>query len=214
MKTSITLGLLFLFAFTPAFAQELYQDQTELLRGKVTEVVEEEIQKIPGTDTTHLFQTIRIEVISGSLKGEVIVLENDYLKLERGDKFYFNRVTDINGGENFVILNVDRKDSLIFLVIIFIVAVILFGGWQGARSLLALLGSFLAIFYILMPGILNGWNPIVASFLVAGGILFAAIFFTHGFNRESAVAYGGTMIANISLRHIFGWHYQTLWFRH
>jgi uncharacterized membrane protein len=195
MKTSITLGLLFLFAFTPAFAQELYQDQTELLRGKVTEVVEEEIQKIPGTDTTHLFQTIRIEVISGSLKGEVIVLENDYLKLERGDKFYFNRVTDINGGENFVILNVDRKDSLIFLVIIFIVAVILFGGWQGARSLLALLGSFLAIFYILMPGILNGWNPIVASFLVAGGILFAAIFFTHGFNRESAVAYGGTMIA-------------------
>jgi len=30
---------------------------------------------------------------------------------------------------------------------------------------------------------------------VAGGILFAAIFFTHGFNRESLVAYGGTMIA-------------------
>ncbi len=31
--------------------------------------------------------------------------------------------------------------------------------------------------------------------MVASVILFAAIFFTHGFNRESAVAYGGTMIA-------------------
>ena len=63
------------------------------------------------------------------------------------------------------------------------------------RSLLALGGSFFAIFYILMPGLLNGWNPLFASFLVASGILFAAIFFTHGFNRESAVAYFGTMIS-------------------
>jgi len=53
----------------------------------------------------------------------------------------------------------------------------------------------LSIIFILLPGILNGWNPLVASFLVAGGILFAAIFFTHGFNRESVVAYAGTMIA-------------------
>ena len=55
--------------------------------------------------------------------------------------------------------------------------------------------SFVAILFILIPGILNGWNPLLASFLVAGGILFAAIFFTHGFNRESSVAFSGTMIA-------------------
>jgi uncharacterized membrane protein len=57
------------------------------------------------------------------------------------------------------------------------------------------MGSFLAIFYILMPGILGGWNPLLASILVASGILFAVIFFTHGFNRESLVAYTGTMLA-------------------
>jgi uncharacterized membrane protein len=57
--------------------------------------------------------------------------------------------------------------------------------------------SFVTILFILIPGILNGWNPLFASFLVAGGILFAAIFFTHGFNRESTVAYTGTMLAVI-----------------
>ncbi len=40
-----------------------------------------------------------------------------------------------------------------------------------------------------------GSSPGPASFLVAAGILFAAIFMTHGFNRESLVAYSGTMIA-------------------
>ena len=74
-------------------------------------------------------------------------------------------------------------------------AVILFGGWQGVRSLVALAGSFVAIFYILVPGLLQGWNPLLVSFAVASAILFGAIFFTHGFNRESIVAYGGTMLA-------------------
>lgn len=46
-----------------------------------------------------------------------------------------------------------------------------------------------------MPGIIGGWHPLLISTLVASGILFAAIFFTHGFNRESYVAYAGTMIA-------------------
>lgn len=63
------------------------------------------------------------------------------------------------------------------------------------RSFVALAGSFCAIIFVLLPGILNGWNPLLASLLVAGGILFLAIFFTHGFNRESTVAYAGTMIA-------------------
>jgi uncharacterized membrane protein len=75
------------------------------------------------------------------------------------------------------------------------VAIIIFGGWQGVRSLIALIGSFFAIFYILIPGLLNGWSPLVSSFFVASGILFVAIFFTHGFNRESLIAYIGTMIS-------------------
>lgn len=69
------------------------------------------------------------------------------------------------------------------------------GGRQGLRSLISLALSFLTIFYVLLPGILNGWNPLVASFVVASIILFFAIFFTHGWNKESAVAFGGTMLS-------------------
>jgi uncharacterized membrane protein len=142
-----------------------------------------------------LVQTIDAEVLDGPLSGEVIRLDNDLIELSEGDRFFFNYNVSVNDVESYGVTSVDRRGELIFLVAIFMLAVVAFGGWQGVRSLLALAGSFIALFYILVPGVLQGTNPIFISVLVASGILFAAIFFTHGFNRESAVAYGGTMIA-------------------
>ncbi len=176
-------------------AQVIHEDYQGTWRGEVIEILHEETKIIPGTDTEHLYQSIKVEALDGPKKGATLIIENDYLELDTGDKFYYNYYVYIDGSEGFGVVNIDRKDPLFFLIGIFIFAVILFGGWQGLRSLVALAGSFLAIFYILMPGILNGWNPIFASTVVASAILFAAIFFTHGFNRESLVAYGGTMIA-------------------
>jgi uncharacterized membrane protein len=176
-------------------AQELYNDYQGTFRGQVLEILSQEQRLIPGTDTEHVFQTIRAKILDGEKKGEVVTIENDYFALEEGDKFYFNYNVDISGLERFTVINVDRHDSLVLLIAVFVLAVIVFGGKQGVRSLIALVGSFLAIFYILLPGLLHGWNPVLISTLVASGVLFLAIFFTHGFNRESAVAYGGTMIA-------------------
>ncbi|MAZ56889.1 hypothetical protein CL653_03795 [bacterium] len=189
--------LLLVFLLTPSslLAQVPHNDYQGTWHGQVKDILSEEMQEIPGTDTDHLFQTIRAEVLNGPLEGEIITIENDYLKLDKGDKFYFNHNIYFDGTESYGIINIDRIGALVVLVLIFMAAVIAFGGKQGVRSLLALGGSFFAIFYILIPGILNGWSPLFASIVVASGILFAAIFFTHGFNRESLVAYSGTMVA-------------------
>ena len=176
-------------------AQEIHNDYQGTWHGQVVEVVDEEVREILGTDTEQLFQTIKAEVLDGPKEGEVITIENDYLQLDEGDKFYFNYNVYIDGSESYGVINIDRRTELFILIGLFVLAIVVFGGWQGVRSLTALAGSFFAIFYILMPGILNGTNPLLISVLVASGILFAAIFFTHGFNRESVVAYSGTMIA-------------------
>src|SRR5690606_4749629 len=131
----------------------------------------------------------------GPEKGETIIFENDYLSLKEGNRFFFNTFVDFEGLSQYSVVNINRSYELAFLLFLFVFAVLFFGGWQGARSLLALFGSFLIIIYVLIPGLLSGWNPLLASILVAGGILFVAIFFTHGFNRESQVAYFGTMLA-------------------
>jgi uncharacterized membrane protein len=177
------------------FAQEIYNEFQANWKGKVVEIVHQEMKPVVGTQTEQLFQTIHAEILEGPKKGEIITIENDYLTLKKGDKFYFNYSVFMDGTEVYGITNIVRTGQLLFLVIVFCIMVIIFGGWQGVRSLLSLVGSFFAIFYILMPGLLQGWNPVFISLLVSGGILFVAIFFTHGLNRESAVAYTGTMIA-------------------
>lgn len=176
-------------------AQEVHTAYQGTWRAEVVAVVDEEVRMVPGTDTEHLYQTIRAEVFDGPKAGEIITIDNDYLELELGDAFYFNYNVYLDGTEAYGVVNIDRSEALFFLGGLFVLAVLALSGWQGVRSLVALLVSFGAIFYVLLPGILAGWNPLVASVCVAAGVLFGAIFFTHGFNRESLVAYSGTMLA-------------------
>jgi uncharacterized membrane protein len=176
-------------------AQQVHNELQGTYRGKVLEVVSSEDRTVPGTQTATAVQTIDVEILDGPFDGDIITIENDFLALDEGDRFYFNYNVYLDGSESYAVTNIDRRGPLMIFVALFAFAVIALGGWQGVRSLVALGVCFLAIFYVLLPGLLAGYNPLILSFLVAAGILFGAIFFTHGFNRESAVAYGGTMLA-------------------
>ena len=136
-------------------AQEIHNDYQATWRGKVLEIQDQEVREIPGTDTEHLYQTLQIEILDGPRQGEQIVIENDYLELEAGDKFFFNYFEYVGGEEVYAVTNIDRRGSLVFFSLLFVAAVVALGGWQGVRSLVALAGSFAAIFYILLPGLLR-----------------------------------------------------------
>jgi len=176
-----------------SIAQEIHNAYQGTWKAKVVEVIGERYENLFDTDL--LVQTLSIEMLQGPEKGSIFEIENDFQAFKKGNRVYVNHNIFADGQESYMIINVARQGALFLLVGIFVFTVILFGRWQGVRSLMALVASFVAILYVLIPGILSGWNPLFASFLVAGAILFAAIFFTHGFNRESAVAYTGTMIA-------------------
>jgi uncharacterized membrane protein len=194
-NTHILFLAIVIFFTIPIFssAQEVYNDYQGTWKAKVVEIKNEQYEEISGTN--FLVQTMQVEILEGPQKGELIEIENDFLELDKGDKFYFNHNIHIDGRHFYSVINIARQGPLLLLLGIFALAVIAFGRWQGVRSLVALVASFAAIMFVLIPGILSGWNPLLASFLVAGAILFSAIFFTHGFNRESTVAYTGTMIA-------------------
>ena len=187
--------LIFLFSVNNVFAQEAYDEYQATWKGKVVEVLSTESVEIEGTGTREKLQSIRVEILDGPRAGEEILIKDDYLKLEKGDKLFFDYFLTLEGREFFQVKDIYRINTLIVFIALFIFVVIIFGGFQGARSLMALAGSFFALFYVLMPGLLAGWSPVISSILVAGIILFVAIFFTHGFNRESAVSYFGTMFA-------------------
>lgn len=178
-----------------ALSQEIHQDFQGAWKAKVEKVVSEEKVLIPGTDTETVVQVLEARIMEGERSGEIISLQNDYIPLKIGDTFFLNFLITIDGREIFSVRDVDRRPTLIIFSLLFAFTILIFGGWQGLRALLGLFGTFLVIIYILLPLLLNGYPPVLTSTLIATIVLFLAIYFTHGFNRESTVAFTGTILA-------------------
>ncbi|MDQ3076511.1 MAG: YibE/F family protein [bacterium] len=180
-----------------AFAQEVHQDVQGIWRARVIEVINQEKKTVPGTDTLSTYQTLKAELLEGERKGQVVTIENDYLTLKNGDKFFLFYTIDINGNEMYSVRDIDRRVTIGIFVGLFVLTIIAFGGKQGLRSIISLAGSFFVILYVLVPSLLKGYPPVPTSIAIASVILFLAIFLTHGFNRESLVAFIGTVSAVI-----------------
>lgn len=179
-------------------AQELVQDKVEVVRAVVVAVVKQESRIVPGTDLQSIHQTITAKILEGQQQGQTVTIENDFITLKKGDKFFALHTTDgLDGRESYAVQEIDRRGVIVFFVILFAAVVLIFSGAQGVRSLLSLAGSFFIILYVLVPGLLQGYPPVLTSVAIAAAILFLAIFLTHGFNRESVVAFSGTVLAVI-----------------
>ena len=180
-------------------AQELVADTVVTMKARVIGVQSQETREVPGIDITALHQTIRAEIVEEPEKGVVVTIENDYLELVVGDVFYLNHTTSsLDGTDYYSVLERDRTPALIGLLTLFIGVVVLFGGRQGIRGLLALLASFFFIGAFLLPGILEGYSPVLVSIGVAAVIVTLGSYVTHGFNRTTSAAVIG-MIFTIML---------------
>ncbi|MFN4181246.1 MAG: YibE/F family protein, partial [Candidatus Paceibacteria bacterium] len=176
--------------------QELVQDKTEIVKARVLEVLNEKSEDIEGTGIQNIVQSLEVKILEGAEAGKILQIENDYIKLKAGDKFFlFHSIDAIDGREVYVVRDVDRTGVIIFFIALFIAVVVSFSGKKGVRSLLGLLGSFVVILYVLIPSLLAGYPPMLTSTVVATLILFFAIYLTHGFNRISTVAFLGTVCA-------------------
>lgn len=202
------------FALMPAFAlaQELVTDTVVTMKARVVEVQSQEVREVPGTDITALHQTVVAEILEEPEKGTRVIIENDYLELDVGDVFFLNHITSgYDGTDYYSVLERDRTPALAALLVLFIAVVLLFGGKQGARGLLALVGSLVFIGLFLLPGILHGYSPVLVSISVAAVIVTLGSYVTHGFTRTTSAAVIG-MILTIGLTGLLA--YAAIYFTH
>ena len=194
-RAIVVISFLCLLAGVSVEAQELVLEQSEAIRAEVVEILSQEVRTIPGTETEHIYQTIKAKILTGVRKGEVLTVENDYLELEVGDVFYLNHsYGGVDGRDIYAVSDPYRLPAIFFFVGLFIVAVLLLGGIQGLRGLLALSGSILLIFYVLLPSVIAGYSPILVSLAVASLIIILGSYITHGFNRTTTSAVIGMLI--------------------
>ena len=193
--------LLLLICFLPNLsrAQEAtILDFTEVVKAKVIAIESEETKKIPGTETTAVFQTIQAMLLEGSKKDQIITFVDDFLQLEAGDTFYIRHSIDGGTGrETYVSTDSYRLPTIILFTLIFIVLTVLIGGKQGVRGLLSLSGSLLLILFVLLPAIIKGYSPTLVTLVVASFIIVAGSYITHGFNKTTTTAVLGMLITMI-----------------
>jgi uncharacterized membrane protein len=141
-----------------------------------------------------MYQDLKVEILEGPKKGEIVIVENDFLSLREGETFFLNYLVTFSGEEIYSVREPDRRMAIWFFVGLFALTILLFGRLQGLRSLLSLIISFLIIVYLLLPSLLAGHPPVLTSAFYAFFILAGAIYLTHGINRESHSAFLGTAI--------------------
>lgn len=192
------LGLLFIFFFPLALsAQELVLDTVTIEKARVLEVSNEHAEIVPGTETLANVQTLQAEVLTGPEKGQVVTFENDYTQLQEGDLFYIRHVTNsLDNKDYWTVSDPYRLNVLLVLAAVFLALLFIFGGMQGVRGLASLVGSLVLIFYVLLPGILDGYSPILVSIGVSSLIILLGSYITHGLNRTTSAAVLG-MIATV-----------------
>lgn len=164
-------------------------------KAKVLEVTNQATSTIPGTDTPSQTQILKIEVLDGVDAGKTATFKNDYIQLSVGDIFYVRHQTNhLDGSDYWSVSDPYRLNVIVWLTIVFVALIFIFGGIQGVRGLASLIGSLILIFYLLIPGVYGGYNAVLVSIGVASLIIIVGSYVTHGFNRTTSAAVLGMII--------------------
>ncbi len=202
----VILGVLALGMFVSGVvsAQTVFNEVQETVKARVLEILSESEREIIGTGATTSVQNVRIELLEGQRAGVVTTFDNDIVTLRAGDIIFVSRLEYMDGFEEVVFRDVERRPQLFLIAGFMILLVIAFAGWQGVRSILSLILSMGAILFILVPALLAGYSPAWVSLGVSAAILFVILFFTHGFRPHVIIAFFGTLSA-VAVTCVMAW---------
>lgn len=146
-------------------------------------------------------QRCKIRLLSGEYEGEEVTgtnmlqgsLEKDKL-FEAGDKALV-----VVSHKDGVITNVTMIDHYriswqLIMGSSFVLFLILFAGKTGLRAIFSFILTILALWKVLVPLYLKGWNPIWIGLLVTLFLTTIIISLVYGFERRSASAISGSFL--------------------
>ena len=120
------------------------------------------------------------------------------------------QVMDMGGGEvMYQVMDVRRDGPLLWLLALFVTAVVGFGRWQGVRALAGLALTFVLILTFIIPAILVGANPIAVTLIGAVPIMILTLYLSHGFNPKTTAAVIGTATA-LAITGALAWSFANL----
>ena len=150
-------------------------------------------------------QRCDVEILNGKRQGDVVLGVNyltGKLELDKlfnvGDKAW--ALIEQDSSENNLLvhlLDYDRMDQQLILIGIFIFLLLLVSGFNGLRTLLSFALALLSIVKLLIPSLLNGWNPLIVALLVGNFLTTVTLLLVAGCNQKAYTAIASSMICSL-----------------
>ena len=149
-------------------------------------------------------QLCNIEILQGKFKGKTTSgtnrlsgsLEQDKL-FKVGDKILVT--LDYTGNEIRVATLVDhyRINYEILIIGIFIIVLVSFAGIVGIKSILSFIFTVLAMWKVLIPLFLLGYNPVIVGIVTTLILICVIIGLVYGIDKKSLAAIGGSLAGSL-----------------
>lgn len=162
-----------------------------------------------GYDTR--LQQLKVEVLQGPKKGSTAYVIYDLTDTwggdsgskpaKVGDKVIVQLEQGADGMLTGYVTMFVRHNAIIVLGVVFIMMLVFLGGTRGLRSLAALLITCVGLICVMIPMILNGVSPVLASILACIFSIATTLIVVYGFSVKSLAAgigsVGGVAVAGI-----------------
>ena len=87
----------------------------------------------------------------------------------------------------------DREFQILAFAALYLLALCLIGGWQGAKGALGLVFTFGCILWVYLPLVYRGWSPFWSAVLVCAVTAVVTLWLVGGPTRKTLVAAAGTV---------------------
>lgn len=111
-----------------------------------------------------------------------------------------------DGGVTYSFYDFEREGSMLWLLALFVAAVVALGRWRGVGAIAGLAFSLVVIVTFTLPAVLDGANAVAVALVTASLIAFAALFLAHGFGLATAVALVSTF-ASLAVTALLAWFF-------
>ena len=188
-----------------------YKDISKTFKGVVVNAGSKYEEKDEFIQDFTPYQDVRIKITDGDYTSIVLVKYqlSYYLgssipadELEVGDEVYVNVTYDKDGDITQTYIEyINNERFLIAMIIIYAGAVILIGGIKGFKALIGLVLTILAVFFVMVPLIFDGYSPLLVTIVTCIAVALITFIIISGFSKKTLAAVigtaGGIIVAGI-----------------
>ena len=191
------------------------EEYMEYENGVVEQVLTDSCEADPVSENHHRgSQQLIIRIETGRYAGKQMLAENTVgpiygQVLAVGESVTVGLSTYADGTVRCYVYEYNRFPGLMVMAAIFLLVTLAVGGKTGAKSLVSLALTVIALIWILLPLLLKGWPTIFTAFLVAVLVTVASFVILGGVEKKTLCACSGTL-SGIALAAILGMIFQDI----